>query len=73
MTEAKSWSDLVNAALERVGWAVLQRAEQTGTPVITWENGKVVELSTRVLRERLMKREAAARRQCDRQPHVRED
>jgi hypothetical protein len=43
--------------MERVGWAVLKRAEQTGTPVITWENGKVVEVSPQVLRERLQKRD----------------
>jgi hypothetical protein len=48
-----SWSDRVDGALERVGWAVLERAEQTGTPIITWEGGKVVELPPQVLRERL--------------------
>jgi hypothetical protein len=59
MTEpdGRNWDELVHAALERVAWKVVERAEQTGTPVIGWEDGKVVERSPQSVRERLFARQ----------------
>jgi len=72
-TNDRSWSKLVRAAFRRVTEKVLERAEQTGTPVIEWQNGKVVRVSPETIRERLQKRKDAARRERTRQRKTRAD
>ena len=38
----KSWlSKLADAAFKRVAVRVIERAKQTGTPVIVWEEGRI--------------------------------
>lgn len=44
---------LANAAFVQVTWKVIERAEQTGTPVIVWENGRVTKLDPETVRARL--------------------
>ena len=44
---------LANAAFVQVTWKVIERAEQTGTPVIVWENGRVTKLDPQTVRDRL--------------------
>lgn len=37
--------DKANAAFASLRRAVIERSRQTGTPVVTWRNGKVCELT----------------------------
>lgn len=37
-------ADKANAAFEQVAVKVIQRAKQTGTPVIVWENDQIKEV-----------------------------
>ncbi len=40
---SESMTERANAAFRQAAAEVIERAPQTGTPVILWENGKVVE------------------------------
>ncbi len=40
---SESLTEKANAAFRQAASDVIERARQTGTPVILWENGKVVE------------------------------
>ena len=40
----RSLTELADAAFEQAARKVIERARQTGTPVIVWENGAVKEL-----------------------------
>ena len=41
-----SLSDKASAALKQAAKKVIQRAKQTGTPVILWEDGHIKEVPT---------------------------
>ena len=43
----QSIGKLADAAFRQAAKDVVQRAEQTGTPVIVWEDGKIKELEPR--------------------------
>jgi len=45
----KSLTEKANAAFRQAAAKVVERARQTGTPVIVWENGQVVEHSAEEL------------------------
>ena len=40
----RSLSELVDAAFQRAAIRVLERAKQTGTPVIIWDEGRIKEV-----------------------------
>jgi len=42
-------TEKANAAFRQAAAKVVERARQTGTPVIVWENGQVAELSAEEL------------------------
>ena len=46
-----SMADKANAAFERAAAKVIERARQTGTPVVVWEDDHVSELSPEHLTE----------------------
>jgi len=50
-----------NAAFRQAAWSVIERARQTGTPVILWEDGRVVERSPVDVEERLRQMEKGDR------------
>jgi hypothetical protein len=59
----QSLGKLADAAFRQAADKVIERAEKAGTPVISWENGKVVKLDPRKLRlEREKKRQNRKRR-----------
>lgn len=39
-----SLSEKANAAMHAVAAAVIERAKQTATPIVVWENGRVKEI-----------------------------
>jgi hypothetical protein len=43
--DALTLTEKTNAAFRQAAISVIERARQTGTPIIVWENGKVVERS----------------------------
>jgi hypothetical protein len=45
-----SMTKLADAAFRQAAEKVIQRAENSGTPVIVWLNGKVTELDPRLAR-----------------------
>ncbi len=45
----KNLTEKANAACRQAAAKVVERARQTGTPVIVWENGQVVEYSAEEL------------------------
>lgn len=48
----KSMTERANAAFRRVTVAVIEKAQQTGTPVIIWEDGCVREVPPEEMLER---------------------
>ncbi len=44
-TENGSLSEKADAAFQQAATKVIQRAKQTGTPVVVWEEGKVKEVT----------------------------
>lgn len=46
-----SMSDKANAAFEQAATKIVERAKQTGTPVVVWEDDHVSELSPEHLTE----------------------
>ncbi len=48
----ESITKLADAAFKRVAQKVIERAEQTGTPIIVWEDGAVKEITARQARAR---------------------
>ena len=44
-TENGSLSEKANAAFQQAATKVIQRAKQTGTPIVVWEEGKVKEVT----------------------------
>jgi hypothetical protein len=57
-----SLSKLLDAAFERAAVRVIQRAKQTGTPVILWEEGVVKVVSHQALESATMGKKNRARR-----------
>ena len=51
---ARSLTDKANAAFRQAAAKVIERAKQTGTPVIVWENGQVKELAPQQAKQRMM-------------------
>jgi len=51
-----SVGELADAAFEQATLSVIERAEQTGTPVIVWENGQVTRLDPQTVRLRMATR-----------------
>ena len=51
---ARSLTDKANAAFRQAAAKVIERAKQTGTPVIVWENGQVKELAPQQVEQRMM-------------------
>ena len=45
----KDLTEKANAAFRQAAAKVVERARQTGTPVIVWENGQIVERSAEEL------------------------
>jgi hypothetical protein len=43
--KVRTLTEKADAAFHRAAITVIQRARQTGTPVIVWENGRVMERS----------------------------
>ena len=48
----ESITKLADAAFRRVAQKVMERAEQTGTPIIVWEEGAVKEITPKQARAR---------------------
>ena len=48
--------NLSNAAFEKATFKAIERAEQTGTPVIVWEKGQVTRLDPKTARSRMATR-----------------
>jgi len=46
-----------NAAFRRAAVKVIERARQTGTPIVIWEDGQVVALSVEEMERRLASKE----------------
>ena len=44
-TENDSLSEKADAAFQQAATKVIERAKQTGTPVVVWEEGKVKEVT----------------------------
>jgi hypothetical protein len=51
--ELSSLSDKANAAFRQVAAKVIERAKQTGTPVVVWEDGQVKELPPQQLEQQV--------------------
>jgi hypothetical protein len=48
----QSLTKLANAAFRQAAREVVKRAEETGTPVIVWENGSITKLKPRKKKSR---------------------
>jgi hypothetical protein len=48
--------DLADAAFHQATLKAIERAEQTGTPVILWENGQIKEADPKECRDQLLGR-----------------
>ena len=48
----QSLTKLADAAFRQVALTVIKRAEETGTPVIVWENGSIKKLKPRKKKSR---------------------
>jgi murein DD-endopeptidase MepM/ murein hydrolase activator NlpD len=46
-------TQLANAAFLQAAKKVIDLAEQTGTPVVVWEDGKIAKIDPKVMRERI--------------------
>jgi hypothetical protein len=42
-----------DAAFLQAAWKVVEQARQTGTPIVIWEDGRIVEISSEVAAQRL--------------------
>lgn len=46
-------TQLADAAFLQAAKKVIDLAEQTGTPVVVWEDGKIAKIDPKVMRERI--------------------
>ena len=60
-------TQMANAAFRRAAAKVIERARQAGTPVIIWENGRIVERSPDELEPLLMQDSPAPASTTDKQ------
>lgn len=59
MSEAsESMTRKVEAAFRKAAETVLREALRTGTPIIVWENGKIVELDAKAVQAAVLKKQA---------------
>ena len=49
-------TEKANAAFQQAAAKVIERARQTGTPVIVWEKGQIIERSVRGTGSKLLQR-----------------
>lgn len=54
-----SLTELAEAAFRQAAWKVIERAEQTGTPIIVGEDGVITRIDPKVYRRKLKRRAAA--------------